>query len=168
VLEFSLDFSGDSTADLDLFVLQNTTGYPLKGSRIADNPASGNPTESMVLSLGAGSYWIAVDGYATPSGRVNYTLNIDSNTNPSNSVTIGDWFRFNLSSQTNLRIDATAGTSMVLMDSTGTNLLNSDIAGSSGVTTQILTGLLGTGNYYLGLGAFDYSVENYQISFTPQ
>jgi len=166
-LEISLDFSADSTADLDLFVLQNITGYPLKGSSIANNPATGDPTESMTLTLDAGSYWIAVDGYATPSGRVNYTLNIDSSTNPANTIAVSDWFSFSLNSQHYLNISDTGGASMVLMDSTGTTLLGSDTAGTTGDVTQISTGLLDAGNYYLGLGASVNSNESYQISITP-
>lgn len=167
-LKFFLDFAGDATADLDFFVVQNTAGYPLRGYGIDDNPALGRPTETISRTLDAGSYWIAVDGYATPSGRVSYTLNVDDYSNPSNSIPVDDWMTFTLNSQASLSIEGVGGPSMVLTGASGTDLLNARVGAVSSVPTQISTGLLDAGTYYLGLGATANSDSYYEISITSQ
>lgn len=73
----TLSFEGDTTADLDLF-LMNSSGAILYGYSVHDNPVRHDQHETIkITNLAAGSYRIGVDGYNTPSGSVKYTLDLE-------------------------------------------------------------------------------------------
>jgi len=84
-----LTFGGE--ADLDLFLMNDTPGghsyksgifcasyndaYSLIGMSIDDNVNLGTLTEEIVVTLGAGNYFVGVDAYAIPSGGdIGYNL----------------------------------------------------------------------------------------------
>lgn len=175
-LRFVLDFPGSTDADLDILVIQDSEppdqilAVPdvLMGYSVDDNAATGVAAEELVLDLPAGSFWIAMDGYSTPSGRVSYTLNVDDRDNPSNSISITDWAAFTLSSQTGLTIEAVGGPSIALIDANGSNLIGSAMGEDAGLPTRVTTDLLGAGSYYLGLGQSQNSDSTYEVSITPQ
>jgi hypothetical protein len=80
-------------ADLDLFLMNGTPGlheykagmfcsssydsYSLLGMSIDDNVNLGTLTEEIVVTLGAGNYFVGVDAFANPSGgNIDYSLEL--------------------------------------------------------------------------------------------
>jgi len=165
-LNIYLDFSGHSDADLDFFVIDLSPVLHIGGS-YDDNPADGTPYETTNLSLDSGTYLIIVDAYDTPSGRVNYTLSIDSVNDPQNTITVIDWFSFTLDNPlSSLTIQASGGPSLVLIDDADDSIVGAAIAASQGATTSLSSGALSASTYYLGLGESTNSDLQYQISVT--
>ncbi len=70
----TLVFQESPNADLDLF-LMNSSASTLLGYSVHDNVLRKDQTETITMSLAAGTYRIGVDGYLTPA-PVTYTLHI--------------------------------------------------------------------------------------------
>ncbi len=57
--------------------LMSSTESRYYGYSVHDNVARNDQHEKIVISLGAGSYRIGIDGYLTPGGPVKYTLQLE-------------------------------------------------------------------------------------------
>ena len=147
-LNAELDFPG-SGADLDmyLFTLESDNSVEIFASSVDDNIGLGTESEEMNQYVPADTYYVAVDAYATPSGRADYTLEIWTG---NNQVEICDWFAFSLDSESQVSITLTGGPSFVLMDDNATNTLASGAAGGISVTLPADSYLIGvsTGGEY--------------------
>lgn len=141
-LNVSLDFSGTG-ADLDmyLFSLENESSVITHANSVDDNVESNVYREEIIKFLSSGTYFLAVDAFATSHGRADYTLGVSIG---DDLVDICDWFSFSLASQTEVTITVTGGPSFVLMDSTGTNTLNNGGAAGTSMT-------LSSGSYLIGV-----------------
>jgi hypothetical protein len=152
-LTVGLDFPGTG-ADLDMYLFEpDGNSLIILASGTSDNIDSGTYSEEMSQYLSAGTYFVAVDAYSTPSGRAGYTLDISTG---DSSVNICDWFSFSLTSQALVTIVVTGGPSFVLTDDAGTSTLASGGAAGTSIT-------LAEGTYLIGLtegGTYTLSVTS--------
>jgi hypothetical protein len=141
-LNIELDFQGTS-ADLDMYLFSpdNATSVTTHDNSIDDNLSTGVYSESMSKYLAAGTYYVAIDGFATASGRASYTLNIATE---NLMIEICDWFSFTLPHQSTVTIRITGDSTYVLTDTTGTDVL----LGTNDAFTSIT---LDAGTYLIGL-----------------
>jgi hypothetical protein len=166
----TLDFQESSTADLDLYLFDDQFSTML-GLSVADNPNTGNPTETITKTLNDGTYIIAVDAYAPPDYRTDYTLNLFYSGEKDNEQEIEDWFTFTLDSQSDVTItlDFEGGTSrdfdLYLLNSSADTVLASG-RGDNPTTsdfTETITETLNAGTYLIGVDAYsgsgDYTLE---------
>ncbi len=166
----TLDFQQSSTADLDLFLFDDQFSTML-GLSVADNPNTGNPTETITKTLDTGTYIIAVDAFATPEGSTDYTLNVVYSGEKDNEQEIEDWYTFTLDSQSDVTItlDFGGGTSrdfdLYLFNSSGDTVLASSRGDNptSSDFSETITKTLNAGTYLIGVDAYsgsgDYTLE---------
>jgi hypothetical protein len=76
-IKISLDFEAYTTADLDLYLFDNSSTPALLAFSGKDNPTSKDQNETITKTLPAGTYRIGVDAYATPLGLAKYTLQVE-------------------------------------------------------------------------------------------
>jgi hypothetical protein len=140
----------------------------------ADNVADASFEESIswyARDQEPGSYWVAVDGFDTPSGPVSYTLTIDTYTTRSdgtlrltNQAEIVDWYRVELNTQGALAVDLTGGATVVVMDGEGTQTLASASPSAAGAAVDLTTEELDPGSYLIGVSdegvAYELSVRS--------
>lgn len=153
-LNAALDFPGTG-ADLDmyLFSLENSTSVLIQDRSAEDNIASGIYKEKIIHYLSAGTYYLAIDGYATQEGRADYTLAISTG---NSSIDICDWFSFFLVSLAQVTVSMTGDPNFVLMDATGANTLASNGTAGSSIT-------LPAGSFLIGVsegGAYTLEVSS--------
>lgn len=143
-LNVSLGFQG-TNADLDIYLFSqdSPTSVTIHGNGADDNVSTGVYSESISQYLTADTYYLAVDGFATASGRANYTLDI---TTATSTLNVCDWFSFTLPNQAAVSIRLTGDSSYVLTDATGSNTLSS--GGSDAAFTSIT---LEAGTYLIGI-----------------
>lgn len=77
-LTITLSFEGNPTADVDLYLFTNAIPGPSQHSAsVTDNVAENISNETISVTLAAGTYYIAVDGWQTTDGRVPYVLQVE-------------------------------------------------------------------------------------------
>jgi len=74
----TLSFEGDTTADLDVFLIDAAV-TTLYGYSVHDNQAAPKDQNERIKisNLPAGDYRIGVDAFLSPSGAVTYTLQLE-------------------------------------------------------------------------------------------
>ncbi len=166
-LRFFLEYDAASGADLDLMVggLNFFDAYSVK-----DNVGSNDYTEEIILNSGSqtsGTYRVVIDAYQTTSGPVDYTLRVDTydGSGFANEADIVDWFQIDLATDQDLSIEVTGGPSVVLMDSTGSMLIEIGLPLTTGGNASIQNEPLSAGQYLIGVS--DEAVE-YSLSVTSQ
>lgn len=161
-VRLELDIEGDSTADLDLLLFDNAASTTL-GAGLKDNPASNDPIEEIHTTLTPATYLVAVDAYLTPSGRVNYTLDIRHQGSPGSARAIEEWYSFTLTEQTQRTITLTIvdfdnqydDLDLFLFDDSANVLLGSSLKDNPYLNdpTETVTVILDPGTYLLGVDA---------------
>lgn len=167
----TLDFSGSSDADLDLFLLHDGTVHSTELDwSIKDNPdlTVADFSERVSASgIQPATYWVAVDAYLTPSGAVPYSLKIDiekrqgvSSTVVPNEVEVIDLYKVELDRTQVLTITVTGGPLIVLTDAEGQATLASGIPSTQGGTAIIANEVLNAGEYLIGITeSGEYTLE---------
>ena len=167
----TLDFSGSTDADLDLFLLHDGSVHNTEldwAIRDNPNPAVAEFKEKVSASgIQPATYWLAVDAYLTPSGAVSYTLQIDISRRQGfstfvvpNEVDIIDWYKVVLDTEQTLTITVTGGPSVVLTDSTNQTTLASSIPATQGGDATIVNRTLSQGEYLIGITeAGEYTLD---------
>jgi hypothetical protein len=161
-LTATLDFSDNTDADLDLFLLHDGTVHSTEldwSARDNPNPSVAEFNEKVSASgIEPATYWLAVDAYLTPSGAVSYSLQIDISRRQGssanvvlNEVQITDWYKIELDAERSLTITLAGGPSVVLTDSTGQNTISSGTPATEGGTATIVSGALNPGEYLIGI-----------------
>lgn len=69
------DISADIQADLDLYFFNSNLDKI--GESLGDNSSTDNPTERIQALLAVGTYYIGVQAFITPNGRIVYTLEVN-------------------------------------------------------------------------------------------
>lgn len=139
-VDLSFDNSG---ADLDmyLFSLDVNDTVIIHANSVDDNVGTNNFNEHLSQHLSSGTYFLAIDAYATSGGRADYTLDISTE---DSSIEICDWFSFTLEFQSQITISVTAGVTFVLTDGTVSTTLAT--GGSQDASVS-----LDAGNYLIGI-----------------
>lgn len=137
-----LAFAGTG-ADLDmyLFTFDGVSTVTTYANSIEDNVGTGIYTEQMSKYLSPDTYYVAVDGFTTASGRAAYTLDISTD---DSSVDISDWYSFSLASSAQVTVTVTGGPSFVVTGASGSTILASGGAAGASVT-------LDAGDYLIGV-----------------
>ena len=170
------------SADADLRL------FNAAGNEIAASALRGTSVDSIVRTLGAGTYHIHVDAYASgtisyrfrygpawsPSGSINSLGNITSQTSTRfrygsvNTVTNDDdYYRFTLTSTRNVSITLSrlnADADLDLYDSSGRTLRSSS---RPGTRVDTIIQRLTPGTYYIGVDAYtSRTVIGYALSYS--
>lgn len=167
LLSFSLDFSGQSPVDLDLYLLKEGQLFPVQSS-IAYNIQSGTYTESILWTCQTGTYYVAVDAYETRGQRANYRLDIHFSAIGSSNVPVYDWYRVTLATAQSITASATNGWTIVLTDGVSTTAIANGIPASSDGAASFTSPVLSPGAYYLGMGYTSSVKGQYVLDITAQ
>jgi hypothetical protein len=135
-----------------LFSLEGTSTVVIHANSVEDNVATSDYSEHISQYLSAGTYYVAVDAFNTPAGRIDYTLALSTG---DSAIDIGDWFSFSLAYQGQVTITVTGGPSFVLTDSSATTTLASGGASGTSITLE-------AGSYLIGVsddGTYTLEVE---------
>jgi len=79
-ITLAYSFTNRENTDLDLYLVDETESVIYKSRK--DNPVLNDPNESISAPLLPGRYYIGVQAWSTPSGRIEYTLKVSSATQP--------------------------------------------------------------------------------------
>jgi len=141
-LNIQMRFPG-TAADLDmyLFSLDASNNVTIHANSVDDNIGQNEFDEQMSRYLSAGTYYVAVDAWDTPT-RAAYTLDISTG---SSSIDVCDWFSFSLPAQARVTIAVTGGPGFVLADAAMSSVLAN--GGAQGTSIN-----LPAGTYLIGIG----------------
>lgn len=168
-IAFRLDFQGPDV-DLDLFLFDGSSSLIVYS--IKDNPLLNSYYENLERNLAPGTYFIVVDAFATPDGRVDYTLDSHIIGDKENTQEVEDWYTFTVDSQSTITITLdfegstdtdfdlyllNGGSDTVLASSRNDNV-------TSGVRIETITTTLNPGTYFVGVDAYNWHSGDYTLT----
>lgn len=154
-----LDFSGGVAADLDLLVLRKSDKQVV-ASGVKDNMQQGTAkSESATFSATNQPYYVAVDAYNTSGERVNYTLSIYQD-GSAVQFTPADWYQFELNGPDQVKVQATGGVGLLLVDAAN-NIMADEMSGG---VTSMSSPFLQAGVYRVGVVKRIYSSNRYEMT----
>ena len=155
-LRFSLSYSADSGADLDLFVFFGSGEVQALSNK--DNVAANDFTEEAILNAvrqTSGTYQVVVDAWDS-AGPVDYQLIVQSGAfGGQANVEIMDWYRVELSASASINASITGGASLVLTSAGGDPVLAVSHPATPGANVNLNSGPLAAGSYLIGVSVTD-------------